>query len=265
MAASQVVNKSDDAPPPLISEVGAAEKGTTLEFLRKFDTIFLIDDSFSMISGGSTSWDQAKIVLEAIVPVCAYFDKDGIDIYFLNASDKAEYKKIKDPKEVKKIFEHVTPDSGTPTGQRLKDILNPYLRDFETYVKASKGIQRPKPVNIIVITDGKPNNPDELENYIINTAKKLDALDADYFQVGIQFFQVGQDEEAAVALHDLDDNLAKKKGIRDIVDTEAYDPETGGDLSSKQTLKVVLGAVDKRLDKQKKKEEEKSRVSTSTT
>lgn len=37
-------------------------------------------------------------------------------------------------------------------------------------------------------------------------------------QLGIQFVQVGQDEQAAKALEELDDKLKSKHGVRDIVD-----------------------------------------------
>jgi hypothetical protein len=46
---------------------------------------------------------------------------------------------------------------------------------------------------------------------MVSAAKKLDELDAAPHQIGVQFFQVCNEEGAAEALRDLDDGL---RGIR---------------------------------------------------
>lgn len=51
-------------------------------------------------------------------------------------------------------------------------------------------------------------------------AKRLDKADAPPYQVGIRFFQVGNEHGAVEALQELDDGLAgKASGLRDVVDT----------------------------------------------
>ena len=80
----------------------------------------------------------------------------------------------------------------------------------------------------------------------------MDALDAPAWQVGVQFFQVGSDPEATKYLRELDDDLpeiAKDKNLRDIVDTVPFLGESGTVLSGAGILKVVLGAVMRRLDR----------------
>jgi hypothetical protein len=42
----------------------------------------------------------------------------------------------------------------------------------------------------------------------VRAAKRLDACNAEPWQVGIQFFQVGNEPEAAEELRELDDGLA---------------------------------------------------------
>ena len=144
-----------------------------------------------------------------------------------------------------RIFASVHPRGGTPTGTRLNAILKPYLSRVE-----SKGSDAVKPLNIIVITDGQPS--DDVESVIINAAKKLDKWDAPPWQVGIQFFQVGEERGAAEALRELDDGLAEMGGgIRDIVDTVPWTGQSGTGLNGEGILKVVLGAVNKRLDRKK--------------
>ncbi|MCJ1352944.1 MAG: hypothetical protein MMC33_002928 [Icmadophila ericetorum] len=206
------------------------------EFLTEFDTIFLIDDSGSM---AGSNWTETSRALCSIAPVCTSRDADGIDVYFIN--NKQVYKGIKSEDQVLQTFGRVRPGGGTRTGQRLEDILLPYLRQC-----SQKGCHSVKPLNIIVITDGCPT--DDLHGVIIQAAKKLDTLDAPLRQVGIQFFQVGNDPEATKALQVLDDDLSQEeKGLRDIVDTVPWMKEG---LSANSIMKVVMGAVNRRLDAQ---------------
>ncbi|KAK6346331.1 hypothetical protein TWF730_010657 [Orbilia blumenaviensis] len=205
-------------------------------FLRDFDTVVVVDDSGSM-SGGR--WNQTAAALSAVVPIITYYDSDGIDIYFLNAPDRPHNHNIKTPAQVMEIFSTVKPQGSTPTGRALKRILEPHMEKFE------RNPNRVKPLNIIVITDGVPT--DDVESHIVKYARKLDRLDADLTQVGIQFFQIGSDPEATVALRELDDALGEMRDIRDMVDTVPWT----GSLEGERMLKVVLGAVNKRLDRKK--------------
>ncbi|KAK4070142.1 uncharacterized protein Triagg1_6563 [Trichoderma aggressivum f. europaeum] len=227
-------------------------------FLSHFDTVFLIDDSGSM---EGKSWNEAADVLRAITPICTFHDKDGIDLYFLNhRSSKKQpegkgqygYYNIETPEEITEIFKTVQPNNGTPTGARLRTILRPYVLGLPTPKDKFRNIDDVKPINIIVITDGAPS--DDPDAVIRKYAKDLDELDAPVHQVGIQFFQVGSLPGAAEALQHLDDLFGSSSDVRDMVDTVSWDanpsrrfrPRT---LSADTILKVVLGAVIRRLDK----------------
>lgn len=205
-------------------------------FLRSFDTIIIIDDSGSM---AGQRWQQTAEALASIVPITTYYDSDGIDLFFLNAQPLPSHRNIKTPAQVISIFNSVSPRGATPTGSALKRLLKPYC---ERYKKAPGSC---KPMNIIVITDGVPT--DDPESVIVQYAKKLDDMDADLTQVGIQFFQIGDDVSATEALRELDDALGDMKDVRDMVDTVPW----RGSLQGDQMLKVVLGAVNKRLDRKK--------------
>jgi Mg-chelatase subunit ChlD len=159
--AAQVTDSGDDDDP--------------YSFLRSFDTAFLIDDSGSM---AGRSWKETAKALEAITPICTQRDADGIDIYFLNHPDSSLYKNVTSAGTVVEIFQTVRPRGGTPTGQRLNNILRPYLRKYE------QDPDNTKPINIIIITDGEPS--DDVESPIIAAARKLDKLEAPSWQVGIQ-------------------------------------------------------------------------------
>jgi len=210
-------------------------------FLSTFDTVFLIDDSGSM---AGRSWKETAQALKAITPICTAHDADGIDVYFLNEKDSSEYRNITRAADVDAIFHSVRPRGGTPTGSRLNAILKPYLAALER-----KGADNVKPLNLIVITDGVAS--DDVESVIIAAAKKLDRWDAPAWQIGIQFFQVGEERGAAEALRELDDGLAEMGAGRDIVDTVPWKGESEKGLSADVVLKTVLGAVNRRLDRKR--------------
>lgn len=255
---AKTIGGADEAPPAYSSAPNAAPIDAAVAsgsrdisaladdpyaFLSSFDTIFLIDDSGSM---AGSSWTETAKALQAITPICTQHDADGIDIYFLNQRDSAWYHGVKSPTTVHEIFQSVHPRAATPTGQRLIQILKPYLAKYELNPQGTK------PINIIVITDGVPS--DDVESPLIYAAKKLDRLDAPAWQVGVQFFQVGRDSNAKKHLESLDDELAKISGdpnLRDMVDTVPFIGKGGTTLTGEGILKVVLGACNRRLDRKK--------------
>jgi hypothetical protein len=240
-----------EAPPPYtagpVSQLAMApasnvedEADDPYTFLRTFDTIFLIDDSGSM---AGSNWRETGKALELITPICTSRDADGIDIHFLNRVDSNLYKNVKTAATVIEIFQTVRPGGGTPTGQRLRKILIPYLARYKARPSSTK------PVNLIVITDGAPS--DDVESSIVEVAEELERLKAPAWQIGIQFFQVGKDPDALDHLKYMDDGLVDKRGnrIRDIVDTVPFTGVEGAELSAKGIMKTVLGAVNRRLDR----------------
>lgn len=226
-------------------------------FLTDFDTVFLIDDSGSM---RGKLWKEVETALQVILPICIARDLDGVDFYFLNTEDDKRFRNVTNPDVVAQIFQSVRPYALTPTGKRLNDVMRPYLNALQT--SQAKGAGLPKPLNIIVITDGRPS--DNPEDYIVQAASMLDALDAPAWQIGIQFFQVGGDQDAAKSLIELDDGLKERYGIRDMVDTVPFKADVL--LDGKFILKVstsaafmkkivtdshqvVTGAINRRLDR----------------
>ncbi|KAI1471470.1 uncharacterized protein F4812DRAFT_455582 [Daldinia caldariorum] len=231
-------------------------------FLREFNTIFLIDDSLSMKV--DRRWAETQAAVAAIVPICVERDEDGVDVYFLNhkTADGGDpsrgaagtgYRSLRDAKLVTDLFDVVRPSQATPTGTRLDQILRAYLTHYDARVRASAGdVYCVRPINVIVITDGQPT--DEPGEIIAAAARRLDRMGAPPHQVGVQFFQVGRDPGATRALRDLDDELCRRESIRDMVDTATFNATgpAGRDapsLTADGILKVVLGAVKRKLDR----------------
>ena len=199
------------------------------------------------------SWREASSALKAITQTCTACDADGIDIYFLNHRNSTNptggYTNITTTVGVESIFNSVRPLGGTPTGTRLHHILKTYLAQVEESIERQAHGQEVtvKPLNIIVVTDGVAS--DDVESVIVQAAKKLDAWGAEPWQVGIQFFQVGREPNAAKDLQELDDALSAAHNIRDIVDTVPWSGEDGQTLTADGVLKCVLGSVNRRLDR----------------
>ncbi|KAG0158470.1 von Willebrand factor, type A [Penicillium digitatum] len=258
-----------------ISAPEEPEPDSQYAFLGTFHTIFLVDDSSSM---RGELWNEAKDALAAITPVCTKYDSEGIDIYFINHRSKSNtnlnynyspsrcpkldaggYHNIRTAQRVSEIFSSVRPSGGTGVGRRLFEILDPYTKLVEAKEaerRAQKGPSGPgllvKPINIITITDGVFT--DDAESVIIKTAQVLDgpSCRAIPWQVGIQFFQIGNDEMARQYLEVLDKDLGSRchaLHLRDIVDTVPWRNRAGECLDGYGILKTVLGAVHKRLDR----------------
>jgi len=238
-----------------------------------FDTVFVIDDSSSM---RGRSWDEVRACLAAIAPVCAAHDEDGLDVYFLNhrsdagtdpSAGKAAggYRNVTSAAAVDRIFAAVHPRGYTPTGTRLYHVLKAYVRRYEAAARAAGGdpdgvdAAGLKPINVIVVTDGVPS--DDPQSVIAAVARRLDRLDAPPHQVGVQFFQVGDEPGAAEALRELDDALAEQQGVRDMVDTVTFNAAVADGaptLTADAVLKTVLGAVHKKHDRRRLSLEEDS-------
>ena len=108
------------------------------------------------------------------------------------------------------LFDKVEPDGLTPTADVLEVELNDYIHKY-------KNNRHKKGLNLIVLTDGEPDNGQKVEDVIAKYAKKLAELEAPPLQVGVQFVQIGGDKKASDFLKGLDDGLQEKYGLdRDV-------------------------------------------------
>lgn len=234
------------APPQVHPDaVGRRATENDLKILKKYDTVFLIDDSGSM---EGPRWKQAREALQEVVEMAVKWDKNGVDIYFLNSRKYA--KGCTKAERVTKLFDEVSPDGWTPTGARLKQLITPYLDSLSS---SSSRLARlikspPKPRVYIVITDGAATDQgsSRIDNVVLGFMDRLDQKEAPLTQLGIQFVQVGNDEGARAELQRLDDRLSKD-GTRDIVDTFPFD-KLNGDVGADHIIKILLGSVHKRID-----------------
>ncbi|KAG9317865.1 hypothetical protein JVU11DRAFT_2093 [Chiua virens] len=216
-----------------------------LEMLRKYDTVIIMDDSASMLQ--DHRWEQACNALSELADTAGAYDRDGIDIHFLN--HRRAGVNMRDAAAVRQLFMHVRPHGLTPIAYKLDLLVGDYIEKLEKASrKKKKGdptiLNRIKPVNFIVITDGVPT--DEPLDSIVALARRLDRGNYPLAQVGIQFVQIGDDRDATAFLKQLDDDLSGSFGVRDIVDTTPY---LGIHLTSVMLLKILLGGINRRVDR----------------
>ncbi|KIJ46262.1 hypothetical protein M422DRAFT_778531 [Sphaerobolus stellatus SS14] len=186
---------------------------TIENYLKYYDTIFLIDDSGSMAEGNPRKWDQLKKALIDLANTAIDHDTDGIDMYFLNSNDvfkmKDQIRNVIDKPKVQQALDRVGPDGGTPTGQRVGERLQDHLRKIDAVV-GNPEYREVKPLDLIVITDGKPTDDPKSKEEIEKAAKYIRDHHYHPNHMGIQFVQIGNDQGADVtlnALKSIDNNL----------------------------------------------------------
>jgi uncharacterized protein YegL len=224
-----------------------------LTFLKEYDFFVLIDRSGSMRTVEDpkekiTRWDIVKEQLNVVVKQAAKLDENGIDVCFFS-TDTEWHENIESEKKVNKLFNETGPSGWTNLAKAMNEVFEKHFD--RSKAKAKDGITQKSIV--IVITDGIPNDGiDEVESQkqviksIVSATKKLSRknffpwIDPDTkktckktTEIGIRFFQVGNDPKATEYLQKLDDELSEAKA--DIVDTGNIE-----ELSSSASVREAL-------------------------
>lgn len=194
--------------------------------LRNYDFVVAIDKSGSMAEAGSqpgmSRWKEAQEVTAAIANKASAFDSDGITVVPFANSHKI-YENVTQAK-VAQVFAENEPNGGTNTAGVLKAIFD-----------SRQG--NPKPVIVVVVTDGQPNDEEAVKRVIRDYAATLpDNGEGDTDACGVLFLQVGNDPDATEFLRDLDNNLNAKF---DIVDTKTCD-----EVENMSLVDVLLQALE---------------------
>ncbi|GAB1311439.1 hypothetical protein MFIFM68171_01649 [Madurella fahalii] len=234
---------------------------SSFSLLGQFDTVFLLDDTGSMVvtdsDGGRSRWEELIDSLRHTVDIVCQYDKDGVEVRFFIQDHKDEDGITDGQRVLDLLTKEVGPDEqggGTYVSNALWAILVPYIDRFEEWKNSLRDrskpkVKMPKMLNLIVITDGAADDKEGVESVIVSAAKRLDQLSALPSQVGIQFLQIGKDDDAARWLKTLDDSLREKHGVRDIVDTRPWDSPKVIDKPFKDRLsQILLGAVSRARD-----------------
>lgn len=179
-----------------------SEKRNVYARLCECDTVLVVDDSSSM---AGLPWSMTSKILAEIVTVILSYDEYGVDVRLFNTYLRNQKRLNIDRAElVIGLLEKVTPHGSTPIAKVLKDELIRYLE------KLMKNRNR-KSLNLIIFTDGQPDNVRAVERVIGDYAEDLRDIKAHPLQVGVQFVQIGGDEDASGFFRSLDNCRMKKR------------------------------------------------------
>lgn len=219
--------------PPSSGQPGPTTGEDRFGKLETYDTVFLVDDSPSM---SGNRWDLVKRILTYSLAVATQYDTDGIDIHFLN-NRSANANNVKDQAIAVEIHRQITLRGSTPILDQLSRHLNDYVRRFTAQDEMNF-----KGYNLIVLTDGDPDPEYEdindisdredarvtrpayrlIRKKLVQIAQSLQKAGAERTQVGIQFCQVGDDQEASSFFQYLDNRLKGKYDLdRDVGSEQA--------------------------------------------
>ena len=167
-------------------------------FSENRDYGIIVDKSLSMWMGGR--WKAAEKAVEFLAPKITAADADGITLYFFSSSDKfRRFPNVTSAEAVKAAWSSQEPDGETDLAHALKCA-------FED--------RGSKPMTLLIITDGMPDNKDLVMQRIIDVSKTI-RHDS---ELSISFIQVGDDSGAEAFLAALDDDLVSRGAPFDIVD-----------------------------------------------
>ncbi len=173
--------------------------------LTKYDFVIAVDKSGSMAQPGTRNmsrWKEAQETALALATKAAEFDDDGITVIPFARTFKV-YDNVT-PAKVSQIFQENEPNGGTDTAGLLRLVFDRY------------NVTSQKPVILVIITDGVPDD----ENAVKDVIKKFSATLKSDDDFGILFLQIGDDKSATIFLKQLDNDLDAKF---DIVATKTAD------------------------------------------
>ncbi|KAK6334560.1 hypothetical protein TWF730_003774 [Orbilia blumenaviensis] len=247
------------------------EGAESLSRLENFHTVFIVDDTDSMILPaygnytqqqqvppgfqGETRWQMVVEALEHIADLAMRYDESGIDVYFMCRTRHLR-RGIKKPDELHDLIKRIEIGRGSgPTKFKpaLRPILERYISSYRQAVNS--GQSAPRQMDLIYLTDGAASDKEATEKLIVETARTLRDLNAPERQIGIQFVQIGEDRQATEFLRHLDNDL-RAQGVDDIVDTRQWHHLQPGDRHLKHLLsRILLGAMDDSIDDQPEEDE----------
>jgi hypothetical protein len=223
------------------------------ELLSQVHTVILLDDSGSMASEGhhtwgygrydnnnyQSRWDQARDLMAGIAPLVSRYNRRGIDMHFLNVV--TPFLGLHTENDVLRAFRTTQPGGGTPTGRRINEILDGYM----CALRYNRSIM---PLNLVVITDGEAQDELLLHWTIEHHVTKIVHRGFQAHQFGVEFLQVGDDEEATRHLEKLEEEVSRHHHSlqRDVVGVTPTNRQSA--MSPDKLLGIILSGIDARMN-----------------
>ena len=169
---------------------------------------------------GGDRKNDLSLILSRVVYTSALFDSDGIQVRFMNDpfpggadSRRAILDNVRSQQQVDDIMKQIPFKGLTPIGTQLRQqVIEPLILK-----RVNDGQGLPKPVLVIIVTDGQPAGEDRntLSDVIRSTTEQL-SRNPRYGRgaISYQIAQVGKDIPAQQFLSQLDSD----PGIGDVID-----------------------------------------------
>ena len=218
-----------------------------LTSLALYDLAIYADDSGSMAyEDQGERIEDLKSILAQVADVVTMFDDDGILISFMNSNVQVS---VRNAQDASSVLAQTKFQGQTPLGTSLdRKILQPLV-----LAPAGNG-SLPKPVLIVIITDGEPSGEprDTLIRVLRNAKAVLTRTRYGPGAVAFQLAQVGKDAAAQRFLGEIDTHPE----VGRMVDATSYYEmaaeefgRKGVDLTPNLYLvKLMVGAIDRSYD-----------------
>jgi len=222
----------------------SVELAIELAAIALYDVVILADDSGSMLMDKERVEDLQFIISQA-VEIATKFDADGISLRTFKDTVRAD--NVKTVADVDKSVAKMRFNGSTPIGPAIRShVLEPML-----FKPAARGSLK-KPVLVLVVTDGAPDNKGDVVNAVASVGRTLGSTKYGTKAVAFQFAQVGRDRDAQAWLGEIDADPE----IGGIIDATSYFEHEQEEYSRKGVdltpylwiLKLMMGAIDPKYD-----------------
>jgi len=217
--------------------------------LEDFKILVIADDSGSMTISAllpqqrvlgqrsNSRWEELRETLGIVIDIGSCFDKDGIDVTFLNREGITGLKSSKDPRFIETFSR--PPNGSTPMVRTLKSLV----------AKVNNQADKERPILLIILTDGEP---DEGPRAFTSELRSLVKKQSTPCTFKVQIMACTGDDDAVGWLNAVDDEF-KEVDVTDDYYSEKH--EVLEVTKSRQTftrgdwcMKAMLGPISQKFD-----------------
>mmetsp|Transcript_26196 Transcript_26196/g.71885 ORF Transcript_26196/g.71885 Transcript_26196/m.71885 type:complete len:397 (-) Transcript_26196:3528-4718(-) len=160
-----------------------------------------------------TRWERAVVSLDKVVVQLVKVDPDGVDIVCFGGDDTPDwYRNVKSTKGLEQMVNDKTPEGACNMGAAMTECMaEAFSKDLNA-----------RPVALLVITAGKPDDSDALDECLRGTVQHC-AENYETCPISVTFVHIGDDADAEEYLKYLDDGIQAECAANgetfDLVDT----------------------------------------------
>ncbi|KAG8215007.1 hypothetical protein J3R82DRAFT_8413 [Butyriboletus roseoflavus] len=201
------------------------------KYLAQSKCFTLIDDTPSMQS----SWSQTRAALTGIINILSSDDKwDGLNVRFLHHAEARPC--IKTREEFECVFNSVTTWGGD------KAMAAKVAEVFEEGLPLIYEASTPRPVVLLIVTDGIATDTQELFDAMIRFCHKLNEKSIPAHMFRIHILQMGDDRKAIKPLHDFRDRMTQRDRSRRMLNVVSFHRGRGL-LNAENITKLLLAST----------------------